>query len=57
MDTRKREQFKELCEQAEVQNDRKKLAKLTSRIYEILKSEVDKLKKRPAKPATPAPAK
>jgi hypothetical protein len=46
---RKRERFKELCEISEIQNDPDKLAELASRINEVLKSEIEKLRKRPPK--------
>ena len=45
MNRRDRERFKELCEQAEVENQPEKLARLASQIDKMLESEVAKLKK------------
>jgi hypothetical protein len=39
------ERFKELCEQAEVEDDPKKLARVTAEINELLKAEVKVLKR------------
>ncbi len=51
MRTRSRERFKELCEQAEVQDESDKLADLAEEIAEILETEIQKLKKHEAKTA------
>jgi hypothetical protein len=51
MNRKVREQFKEFCEHAEVQNQPEKLAKLALQIAKILESEVAKLKKN-TKPAS-----
>jgi hypothetical protein len=49
----KRERFKELCEQAEVQEDSKKLGKIAEEIDSILASELVRLKKIPPKNTKP----
>jgi hypothetical protein len=41
----KKERFRELCEQAEVQEDPVKLADLADEIYEILELELEILRK------------
>jgi hypothetical protein len=51
MRSRSKERFKELCEQAEVQDDSGKLAELADEIAEILETEIEKLKKREPKTA------
>src|ERR1700683_1729884 len=51
MRRQKKERFKELCEQAEVQDDPVRLADLAAEIYEMLKAEVEILKKHLLKPA------
>ena len=47
MKTRNRERYKELSEHAEVEDDPKKLRKITQEIIRILKAEINGLKKRP----------
>jgi hypothetical protein len=48
----KKERFRELCEQAEVQDDPAKLANLADETYEILELEVEDLRKHLPKPVS-----
>jgi hypothetical protein len=50
MRRQKKERFKELCEQAEVQDDPVRLADLADEINEMLEAEVEILKKHLPKP-------
>jgi hypothetical protein len=43
--TRNKERYKELSEQAEVQDDPKKLRKIAKEINRILRAEINRLKK------------
>jgi hypothetical protein len=51
MRRQEKERFKELCEQAEVQDDPARLADLADEVYEMLEAEVEILKKHLPKPA------
>ena len=51
MKTRNKERYKELSEHAEVEDDPKKLRKITKEISRILKAEINRLKGYPSHPS------
>jgi hypothetical protein len=48
MKTRNRERYKELSEHAEVEDDPKKLRRITKEIIRMLKAEINRLDRKPA---------